>query len=315
MRYIRKLSTIGLFLLLVCLSSAKADSTDYFPLQVGNTWIFDLYEWPNLFVMQDTISIIDSLKIDDKTWFLFNRYFTIHRLEDSVYLRKEEDKVYRYQKGREELWFDFAANEGDSWQVRIFFAPEDTLVPVTVKLIKKSFDFSLNNRAFENGCNFEFVLGADYGWTYTLVPKFGCVFSGVISIWPRDFRFRNGSIDGIVYPDLVTSVESKNKHQQDSINQTVVSIFPNPFNSSTRIAIDARTVQGNLESEIIIYDIRGRIVKTFSIAPKIAPQISWNGENDSGTLVPSGIYFVGVRLDNKYLTKKVTFVRSYSSTG
>lgn len=132
-----------LFLFLLIFSAAfgqalYTQTNDYFPLQVGNTWIFDLYNLlPDEYVGQDTISIIDSLTIDSKTWFLFNRYFTIHELEDSVYLRAEEDKVYRYQAGREELWFDFTANEGDSWQISTRISAWDTLVPVTVKLQKK----------------------------------------------------------------------------------------------------------------------------------------------------------------------------------
>jgi hypothetical protein len=66
-----------------------------------------------------------------------------------------------------------------------------------------------------------------------------------------------------------------------------LSAYPNPFNSVTKISID-----GNLESvsEIAIYDITGRRIRTF--AP--APLITWDGTDSRGTPVSSGIYFVKV---------------------
>lgn len=284
-------------------------TNDYFPLQVGNTWVFDLYEWPDVLVLQDTISIIDSLTIDSKTWFLFNRYFTIHELEDSVYLRAEEDKVYRYQAGREELWFDFTANEGDSWQISTRISAWDTLVPVTVKLQKKKYTHSVNNRTFENCFNFSFDFAVDNKWYYTIAPGAGCIDLSIAGTLLRRFSFRNGVINGIVYPDLVTSVGSNNKLEQDVINKQMLSIYPNPFNSSTRIVINAPKALGHTKPEVHIYDVNGRIIKKFSLSPENTTQIMWNGENDNGMIVPSGLYFVAIRFDREYVVKKVVFVR------
>jgi len=306
-------SKIAFLFLIVSLATTTtplhAQTNDYFPLQVGNTWVFDLYEWPDVFVRRDTISIIDSLTIDSKTWFLFNRYFTIHELEDSVYLRAQDDKVIRYQNSREELWFDFAANEGDSWQIKTRFAAEDTLVPVTVELVNKNFTFSANDRTFENCYYFGFDFAVDYGWSYVLAPNFGCVSFDVVSILPRWYVFRSGTISGVFYPDLVASVESENTFKPGENDQTIFSVYPNPFNTSTRIVINTAKAQGHIKPEMYIYNINGRIIKTFSLAPAHATQIIWNGKDDNGVIVPSGVYFVSVRFGRRNIVKKVTFVR------
>ncbi|MDZ7725148.1 MAG: T9SS type A sorting domain-containing protein [candidate division KSB1 bacterium] len=303
-----------IILMILCLFVTNAmeqqlKASDYFPLRIGNTWVFDLYEWPDKFVLQDTISIIDSLEIDGKTYFLFDHFFTIHRLEDSVYVRTSADKVYRYYDGREELWFDLGANEGDSWLIKTHFVAEDTLVPVKVSLDKKNYSFSVNNRKLENCYFFGFDFAVDYGWTYLLAPKIGCVYSDVISILPRWYSFRNGVINDIAYPDLVTSVDSKNKPKHDAISRSMLSVYPNPFNSSARIALNMPRAEGRIDPEIYICDIRGRKVKTFSITQATSAEINWNGIDERGIILPSGVYFVVLNFNNKQVTKKVVFTQ------
>ncbi len=303
-----KIGFIAIWVL--CLSTTNTrsqtpDASDYFPLQVGNTWIFDLYEFPDIFVLRDTISIIDSMVLDDKTYFLFDKYFTIEGLEDSVYLRSENDKVFRYQNGREELWFDFSANEGDDWSIKMRTAWEDTLVQVSVSLDKKQYTRTINNRILTNLFYFFFDYAVDWGWSYTLAPELGCVGCGRAAIAPRWFTFSSGTINGIHYPDLTTSVESYIRSAKEKVS---LSVYPNPFNSATRIIINPSETP-NIGMQIIyIYDITGRIVKTFSLSPETR-QLIWNGENTQGTIVPSGVYFVVFTSDNFQISEKIVFVR------
>lgn len=125
----------------------------------------------------------------------------------------------------------------------------------------------------------------------------------------RRFSFRNGVINGIVYPDLVTSVGSNNKLEQDVINKQMLSIYPNPFNASTKIIINVPKALNHIKPEVYIYDVKGRRVKKFGIEPVNTIQISWNGENDNGITVPSGVYFVAIRFEREYVVAKVIFVR------
>ncbi|MBN2541859.1 T9SS type A sorting domain-containing protein [bacterium] len=73
--------------------------------------------------------------------------------------------------------------------------------------------------------------------------------------------------------------------------------FPNPFNSMTSI-----TAHYELQEEIKlrIFDILGNMVREFKITPEANKnnyEVLWNGENDNGVEVPSGVYFY--RLDSQ----------------
>ena len=302
-------------IMILCFSAISSmpqtpNASDYFPLQVGNTWIYDYYEWPDVFVLQDTISIIDSLSIENKTYFLFDKYFTSKlQLEDSVYLRVETDKVYRYKDDHEEEWFNLAAHEGDSWQREIYIPPFDSLIFVKVTLDQQNFSCSINNRTFEKCYSFGFDFMLDYGWSYVLAPQVGCVAFGIGALLPRWYKFRSGTINGVYYPDLVTLIESEDKLEHDSIYQSMLSVYPNPFNCATRIIINTPKAPGSIRPQLYIYDITGRIVKTFSINTAKASQIIWNGKNDNGTVMPSGVYFVVLYYDNKYEMQKLVFVQ------
>ena len=81
-----------------------------------------------------------------------------------------------------------------------------------------------------------------------------------------------------------------------------LSAYPNPFNGSTNISIS-----GNPESfsEIAIYDITGRRIKTFAQAQ----QIIWDGTDNRGMTVSSGIYFLRAMMGNSNQSLKITYLR------
>ena len=66
--------------------------------------------------------------------------------------------------------------------------------------------------------------------------------------------------------------------------------YPNPFNPSTTISY-ALPYSSNVE--LTFYDITGKVVKTFNeeVQPAGYQNIVWNGTNQNGSKVSSGIYF------------------------
>jgi len=88
--------------------------------------------------------------------------------------------------------------------------------------------------------------------------------------------------------------------------------YPNPFNPSTTIVFDVPgTVGVNQSINLTIYDLRGRRVKELvnsDLAPG-AHMIHWNGRNDGGELVTSGIYLYRLRADDETYMRKMTLVK------
>jgi len=70
-----------------------------------------------------------------------------------------------------------------------------------------------------------------------------------------------------------------------------IQIYPNPFNGSVQILAPEN-------SKIIIYDIRGRLIKRLD-SPVWSPDGS----------VGSGLYFINVRLNDRVLTEKVIYMK------
>jgi hypothetical protein len=84
--------------------------------------------------------------------------------------------------------------------------------------------------------------------------------------------------------------------------------YPNPFNPSTTIEYQVPEA-GNVE--IKIFSINGELVKNFKSENVSAGQYSvvWDGKNDAGISVTSGMYIYRVGFGNSMLAKKMLLVK------
>jgi len=78
---------------------------------------------------------------------------------------------------------------------------------------------------------------------------------------------------------------------------------PNPFNPSTAIRFELAQAG---RTELRVYDVRGRLVRTLVDGTLVegAHVAQWDGRNDAGTAVASGVYLVemvagGIRAEHK----------------
>lgn len=84
--------------------------------------------------------------------------------------------------------------------------------------------------------------------------------------------------------------------------------YPNPFNSTTVIAFKAGK---ETNVTVTIYDLLGRQVKTL-IRDKIVSgrvNLRWDGTDDYGNRLPSGVYFYRIKTEKIEVVKKLLFVR------
>lgn len=68
-----------------------------------------------------------------------------------------------------------------------------------------------------------------------------------------------------------------------------LSAYPNPFNSSVTVSLSS-----SLSSQLLIYDLLGRIVRKYSLTPG-SHKIVWDGLDLNGTPVRSGVYFARLK--------------------
>ncbi len=88
--------------------------------------------------------------------------------------------------------------------------------------------------------------------------------------------------------------------------------YPNPFNPSTIITFSL-TAEDAENAEVIIYNPKGQIIKVFNdliINSDEKGSIIWDGKDQNGNAVSSGIYLYKMRSDGRYTsTKKMILMK------
>lgn len=90
----------------------------------------------------------------------------------------------------------------------------------------------------------------------------------------------------------------------------VASNYPNPFNPSTRISLNAGDVELGSPVVVQVYDAQGRLVRNLhrgSLERRIM-ELEWNGTDDAGRAVPSGVYFSRIRVGAQQLSHKLLLI-------
>ena len=84
--------------------------------------------------------------------------------------------------------------------------------------------------------------------------------------------------------------------------------YPNPFNSSTTIRF---SIPEKTDIDLSIYNVLGQMVKSFRFENMPAGECSvdWNGDNDSGGKVSSGVYLYRVSSGDYETTSRMTLLK------
>ncbi len=95
-----------------------------------------------------------------------------------------------------------------------------------------------------------------------------------------------------------------------TLHEPYLTIYPSIFND--RITIDYCVGQNAGDTELCIYDISGRMIKSFSFGSNrrlLAQTISWNGRDEKERIVASGVYFCRLKTGHITLTRKILRIR------
>jgi hypothetical protein len=84
---------------------------------------------------------------------------------------------------------------------------------------------------------------------------------------------------------------------------------PNPFNPATTIAY---SIKERAAVSLKIYNVTGRLVRTLvneTKSPGVLHRVTWNGHNEAGQRVASGVYFYRLVTKNFTQTKKMVLLK------
>jgi glucose/arabinose dehydrogenase len=84
--------------------------------------------------------------------------------------------------------------------------------------------------------------------------------------------------------------------------------YPNPFNPETNINYH---IPGITKVKLLIYDITGKEVRTLVNTTQMAGEynIAWNGRDNFGSAVASGVYFYSITAGENVATKKMLMLK------
>ncbi len=89
--------------------------------------------------------------------------------------------------------------------------------------------------------------------------------------------------------------------------------FPNPFNPETTIRYSLSGTENEPENiTIAIYNTKGQKIRTLIDGPEEPGEeksIAWNGRDDQGRIVASGVYFIRMKTDNHAETRKALLMK------
>jgi len=105
----------------------------------------------------------------------------------------------------------------------------------------------------------------------------------------------------IKYSQVVVEEEVGSNKQE-----TRLEIYQNP----SRYKVDIRwQITENIERNLIIYNATGRLIKEFHITDHSFNRVTWDGRDNSGKKVPSGIYFLKFQAGSYIEAKKIILIR------
>jgi len=85
--------------------------------------------------------------------------------------------------------------------------------------------------------------------------------------------------------------------------------YPNPFNPSTRLSF---AIPKAAAVDLAVYDVHGQVIRNLILHQDYAPgtyAVQWDGTNNAGGKVASGVYFCRLQAGEFSATKKMAMIK------
>ncbi len=125
----------------------------------------------------------------------------------------------------------------------------------------------------------------------------------------ESFIFNEGLPESITEDGIfiVSSTFSEDDQITENLNFIKSHNYPNPFNPSTTISFSL-TTENTENTELIIYNLKAQKIRQYSILNNQS-SIIWDGKDDNGNKVSSGIYLYKIKVGDLSLTKKMILMK------
>jgi len=134
----------------------------------------------------------------------------------------------------------------------------------------------------------------------------------ISDVWGEDFHYAYGGAylgNLLVFNvDSIISGVGQEAVRPERLGTFAVSISPNPVRGSCVIRYGSGK-EGKVR--LTLYDLTGRVVRSFTshVSRLTSHEFFWDGRDDRGKEVRSGVYFLRVEEGERTITKKVVVVR------
>jgi hypothetical protein len=286
---------------------------NYYPLAVGNKWIYDAYHFNNGNTYQDlSVTEVNGIYLqpNGKLYYILRRYHLSQPGEGISYERVDSSsaKIYKYDENLglpndEYIIDDLLAEPGDTVLTYRFYLPGSSFTIVIKDTLFEKWELTKTKRVFQ-----EIGSGIPKP-TYSLTQDIG--LDSMFFVWDDNINdtyiLKGCIIDGVIYGDT-TTVGVEDEQNPIPTEFKLEQNYPNPFNPSTKIKyyIPSVGTRDRVSVQIIVYDVLGNEISTLVNEEKPA------GEYEiafDGTGIPSGIYFYQLRASNLVQTKKMILLK------
>jgi len=140
------------------------------------------------------------------------------------------------------------------------------------------------------------------------------VYNGAADLYPIDFD-QDGDIDILStahYADKIDwwenqlYTDAEDNHMQETNKTSLLLNYPNPFNPTTQIEFEIK--EGDT-ARLTIMNLKGQIVKSFPELAAGKQVLSWEGIDNSGKIVASGVYYSVLKCSTGTTTHKMLLLK------
>ncbi len=85
-------------------------------------------------------------------------------------------------------------------------------------------------------------------------------------------------------------------------NNDLITCCPNPFTDNIKVRLGSIN---SMALSVSVYNMMGEKVKTLNTADSYMSNLTWDGTNQNGKKLPSGVYFIRITTDNKVISRQV----------